>query len=195
MEQLIGVLLRRIADAAAAGAPQRIGLDPQDPLVLFFSPGGESLDTYLALDDTTVWAAAARMAKGPDEETREYALQLLERRPFRALDVQAAFPQAPNEPLEDAEKRWQREIERIDGLFAEELGTTVFKDLAPISIYSEIGTDLAKAQKCLMVLVDGSPHEITQISETIRTLQPKRNLVRYYFRDESMRRRAREERS
>ncbi|MEF2553206.1 HD domain-containing protein [Aurantimonas sp. A2-1-M11] len=189
-EQAVGQLLGWIAAAARGGDLGRLGLDQFDPLASFFADGGGTLENYLALDDSIVWASAARVAKGPDANAKRLARRLLDREPFKVLDIQGTYPRRPNEDLDAAEARWQAEIQRIDEMFADQIGITVLKDVASISIYSEIGSDQTKAQKRLMILVNEAPHEITQLSDTIRALQAKRTLVRYFFSSDGERQRA-----
>jgi hypothetical protein len=108
------------------------------------------------------------------------------------MDIDRAYPAGPGEEPEHAEMRRQREILRIEEQFQRQLGKSVFKDSAAISIYGEIGADQTKTHKMLSIrLRDGSTREITKLSSTIRALSKKRTIVRFYFLDGAERDRAR----
>lgn len=191
-EQLVGALLRDVADATTRGEANALGLDRDDPLVRFFSPGGETLAQFLALDDAVVWAAVGRIARANAGRASELAARFQNRKPLRALDVAGACPRRAGETLVELEQRRQQHIDRLDAFCAELPSGAALKDVAPLSIYSEIGADQTKAHKRLSILADGTPREITQLSDVVSALQPKRNLVRFYFVDESHRTRAQE---
>jgi hypothetical protein len=166
-----------------------IGLDQNDPLIRFFSPKGENVTNYLALDDFAVWAAIARIATGPNACAAQMAKRLLERRLLKAFDINSQFPVNPDESLEETEKRRHSEIIAIEQRIGAELGVSIFKDAEKLDVYGEIGGDDAKKHKKISILLrDGSTREITQLSPTIRTLIGRRTFVRYYGSGESIRR-------
>ncbi|HLY58057.1 MAG TPA: HD domain-containing protein [Stellaceae bacterium] len=182
IEALIRGLLLEIARAADQGRPESMGLAADDPLVGFFSPGGDTLANYLALDDFGVWATIARVAQRGEGFAAAIAKRLRDRKLYKALDVNAECPVLPGEEPDETEQRRLREIQRIETFLGDRLGTDVFRDRASVSIYGEIGEDEAKRHKMLSIrLRDGTTREITVLSPTIRTLGKPRTLVRYYF--------------
>ena len=73
---------------------------------------------------------------------------------------------------------------QVDQHVSGQIGTTVFKDTAPFSLYSRIGGETAKAHKMVRVKNgSGEVQEITTFPDTIISshLQPTRKLIRYYF--------------
>jgi HD superfamily phosphohydrolase/uncharacterized protein YwgA len=138
-EQLITVILGHLADAATAGQPERIGLDAKDPLVRFYSPGGGTIENYIALDDYVVWCAVGRMVAGPDPEAAEHARRFRDRERLKALDIDALYPPKPHEKQARLDLRRAREMQRIERLLGAELGRSVWKDSAPISVYVRRG--------------------------------------------------------
>jgi len=142
IEQLAAAFFRHAARIVAAGG--RIpGLVEDHPLVRFFSPGGDGLANYRALDDTVIWGAMHGVAASGDGEMKRIASRVLGREKPICLDIQHAFP-------EDVER--QRRLKRqLDAQFKDRLGRTVFQDTAKLSIYGEIGGDDGRAQKRLMI--------------------------------------------
>lgn len=187
METIIEKFLGIVAEAAITGEAERIGLNERDPLVRFFGSNGGTLEAYLVLDDTAVWAAASRVASGEDDLGRRIARRLLDRERLYCLDVESRYPRMEGEDVFQAEGRWRELVERIDAAAAGD--PTVVKDVVTNSAYGEIGADQAKAHKRLAIVVDeGPPREITALSDLIRAL-PRREIVRFYFETEAARRR------
>jgi len=95
------------------------------------------------------------------------------------LDVQLTFPQ---------ELEFQRGLKhRLDEIFKQELNKLVFRNIAKLSLYGEIGGDDSRAQKRLMIqLPNMHLKEITDFSD--RAIAPTSNekpFERYYFLRES----------
>ena len=195
VETLLRALLMRVAEAAGRGAEKRIGLDKDDALIRFFRDGGDSIENYLALDDFGVWASIARMVKAKDGEVSELARRLRERDLYKAIDVNREFPILPGETFEAAEQRRQEKMEKLEKVVGKKaLGKTVLRDSEPISVYGEVGGDEAKRHKKLSIMLAGNgTREITQLSPSIHALIGKRSIVRYYFKDDSERKRVLEE--
>lgn len=187
METIVGRLMAQIANSAIANESDRIGLDARDPLINYFSFDVGSVDRYLSLDDSIVWAAASRMAMSDHEAARSSARCLLDRQRLSCLDVESLYPRRFGEKLQEAETRWRQQAERID---AEILGQEgVVKDVVTFNAYGEIGEDKTRAHKRLAISVDnGPPREITSLSDTLAAL-PRRELIRYYFDSADARRR------
>jgi len=177
-EQLISAFFQLIAESIDAKKPLE-GLGVEHPLVKFFSKGGESIENYQALDDAVVWGAIHSVAKSQASSAQKIADWLLSRHRLPWLDIQHCFPQ---------ELELQRRLKhRLDTDFKNELGQTVFRDTAKLSLYGEIGGDDSRAQKRLMIqLPNGRLKEITDFSDrTIAQTSSERPFERYYFLNES----------
>jgi HD superfamily phosphohydrolase len=187
IETMIRALLVIIADASADHAQlKELGLDKKDPLVRFFSPKGETIERYLALDDFALWASIGRIAEGNNQVAATLARRLRDRRLWKSLDINTKFPVIPGEDAVATEERRQREIANIEAGFGAALHKTIFKDAEKLDVYGEIGADEAKQHKKLSIMLsDGSTREITQLSPTIRTLMGRKNFIRYYGPNES----------
>ena len=178
IEAMIGKLLRRIAEIAAAPgtASARTGLKSSQILLRFFAPGGETIDNYLALDDLAIAGSLEQMQQGKDPVVAELAARLLERRLYKTLDI-GRFGSDVGKQRQAA--RW------IDQKFKEKLGKgEVIKDeSAAVGIYTPIGGDEDRMHKKLHILDAGQPREIIEMSKMIEGLASKRRFTRYYFAD------------
>ena len=175
-EQLISCIFRFIAERVVTDG-RVAGLTEDHPLVRFFSPDGETLENYSALDDTVVWGALHALARGGDGELKTIASRILSRAKPLCIDVQHAFPDAP--------ERQRRLKHRLNDRFKGKLNRSVFLDTAKLTLYGEIGADDKKAQKRLMIqLADRELKEITDCPDaTITGSTKERPFERYYFLD------------
>ncbi|MCC8939177.1 hypothetical protein H8A99_22545 [Bradyrhizobium sp. Arg68] len=174
IEQMMSAFFRFVAREANAGS-RITGLPDDHPLVRFFSPGGDHIANYTALDDTVAWGAIHAVALSGHGAAKQIAGRLLSRQRPICLDVQHAFP-------EDVER--QRRLKHaLDAKFKVQLGEDVFRDQAKLSIYGEIGADDGRAQKRLMIrLSDRNLKEITDFKDaTMAGSDRQRAFERYYF--------------
>lgn len=179
IEQLLSAVFCRAADVIEDGKTEILGISEQNPLARFLSPGGETLENYLSLDDTVVWAAIGRFRSCKDARLSQLATRLWSRETPFTIDIQTEFPN-------DSER--QRRIQhRLDDMFKDKFGGDVFKDDAKLNLYGEIGADDAKAQQRLMIqLRDRDVREITNFTDaTIAASDRGRRFLRYYFLSES----------
>jgi uncharacterized protein len=178
IEQMVSAFFRLVA-REVAGSSRISGLPDDHPLVRFFSPGGDVIANYRALDDTVVWGAIHTLASAGAGAAKNIAGRILDRNRPVCLDVQHAFP-------EDIER--QRRLKHaLDARFQSKLGENVFRDSAKLSIYGEIGADDGRAQKRLMIqTTDDNLKEITDFKDaTIAGSDRQRAFERYYFLGES----------
>jgi HD superfamily phosphohydrolase len=177
IEQLVSAFFRFTAREVTAKS-QVTGLRDDHPLVRFFSPGGEDLANYRAMDDTVIWGAIHAVAVAGAGPAKEIADRILNRKKPTCLDIQHTFP-------EDPEKQ-RRLKHKIDQMFQPQLGESVFRDVAKLSIYGEIGGDDSRAQKRLMIqMADTNLKEITDFKDaTVAGSDRQRMFERYYFLNE-----------
>src|SRR5262249_19248978 len=142
IEQMVSAFFRFAAREAQA-TDRIVGLPDQHPLARFFSPRGDITANYKALDDTVVWGAMHALAMEANGPLKLLAGRILNRERPICLDIQHTFP-------EDVEG--QRRLKHaLDAKFRSQLGDSVFRDAAKLSIYGEIGADDGRAQKRLMI--------------------------------------------
>jgi len=178
IEQMVSAFFRIIAREIQAGG-RIAGLSDDHPLVHFFSPGGDVIANYRVLDDTIAWGALHTVATNGSGSAKTIAGRILNRERPICLDVQNTFP-------EDVEG--QRRLKHaLDTKFKSELGASVFRDVAELSIYGEIGADDGRAQKRLMIrMPDQRLKEITDFKDaTVAGSDRKRAFERYYFLSEA----------
>jgi HD superfamily phosphohydrolase len=178
IEQMVSAFFRFIAREVQTR--KRIaGLADDHPLVQFFRPGGDIIANYKMLDDTVVWGAIHAIAAGGTDQAKSIAGRILIREHPICLDVQHTFP-------EDVEE--QRRLKHaLEARFKSQVGESVFRDVAKLSIYGEIGADDGRAQKRLMIRM--SDHKLKEITDfkdaTIADSARHRSFERYYFLGEA----------
>jgi uncharacterized protein len=179
IEQLLSAVFRAVAEIIEGGNTNILGISNENPVVRFLSPGGETLENYLALDDTVVWAAIGRFRSCKDRRLAQLANRLWSRETPLTIDIQTEFPN-------DSERQ-RRAQHRLDDIFKGMFGGDVFKDDAKLNLYGEIGADDAKAQQRLMIqLRSGDVREITNFTDaTVAASDRGRRFLRYYFLNES----------
>lgn len=178
IEQMVSAFFRFVAREVRANGKVK-GLSDEHPLVRFFSPGGDNIINYRILDDTVVWGAIHAIATNGGNAAKSIAGRLLNRERPICLDVQHAFP-------EDVEG--QRRLKHaLDAKFKSQLGENIFRDVAKLSIYGEIGADDGRAQKRLMIqMPDRKLKEITDFKDAmIAGSDRQRAFERYYFLSEA----------
>lgn len=178
IEQMVSAFFR-FAAREIVGGGRVAGLPDDHPLVRFFSPGGDVIANYRALDDTVVWGAIHALALAGTGAVKDVAGRILNRERPICLDFQHVFP-------EDVER--QRRLKHaLDAKFKSQLGESVFRDTAKLSIYGEIGADDGRAQKRLMIqTADDNLKEITDFKDaTVAGSDRQRAFERYYFLGEA----------
>jgi len=176
VEQVIGKLLGLVAVIAQAESDvTECGLSPNHPLIRFFGEGGETIETYLALDDHGVLGALHELKKARNPEVSELAIRLLERDLYKTLDLEE-FGSDPG--------RQRQKLRRIKSTFEDAIrsGRVMIDDRASVGIYTEIAGDDARMHKKLHILDGGRPREISELSRLIELLgERKKNFVRIFF--------------
>jgi len=178
IEQMVSAFFRFIAREVQA-RKSIAGLADDHPLVRFFSLGGDVVANYKMLDDTVVWGAIHAIAASGTDQTKNIADRILNRQHAICLDVQHTFP----EEIEE-----QRRLKHtLEARFKSQLGESVFRDTAKLSIYGEIGADDGRTQKRLMIrMSDRKLKEITDFKDaTIADSVRQRSFERYYFLSEA----------
>ncbi|WP_284309944.1 HD domain-containing protein [Labrys miyagiensis] len=178
VEHMIGKLFRALARLAAGKKNdiRRSGLSEEHPLLRFFSKGGETVENYLALDDTLVFGSIDAMSRAEDPDVAEVATRLRQRKLYKTLDI-AEFGEDPG----TQRSRLRRIREKLASQIDRE--TVMIDDKAAIGIYAEIGGDEEHMHKKLHILDGNKPVEISKLSPLIRALEQKKQFTRLYFAD------------
>ncbi|RWM88951.1 MAG: HD domain-containing protein [Mesorhizobium sp.] len=180
VEAMIAKLLRAVAYAATLPDEMegRTGLDRHHALLSFFGYEGETIENYLALDDTLIFGSLGRMSKAGDPAIAELAKRLQDRDLYKTLDIQFVGhdPGAQRHAARRIDKNFEQEIEKE---------FVIRDDSAAVSIYTQIGGDDDKTHKKLHILDGGKPVEISSLSGVVRALEAKSQFIRYYFENDS----------
>ena len=80
-EKMLETVLKRANEAAPANTVR------SDPLLRYFAASAPTLGAYLALDDSTVWAALAALAEGSIPTASDIAGRLRGRQLYKCVDV------------------------------------------------------------------------------------------------------------
>jgi hypothetical protein len=148
------------------------------PLVSFYSSKQPSIAGYLALDDTAVWSSVEAASRGKDEELRALAVRLRDRGRLKAIEIATEQPTATDKARRDY----------IEKNLPANVGTSIFVDRVPLTIYGGLKAGEARSHKRVRILRSGQDVavDITQVSKAIAALTEKQELLRYYFVDEAM---------
>jgi len=179
-EKLASALFKRLANKDVT--PDSVELDPNHPLMRFFSPEGGTLDDFRRLDDTVVWGAIECMTRGKDPTVKVLAERLLHRQRLAVLDLATEYGHESEARL-NAEKR-------LDDFLNKRIDTSVFKDKAQLSLYSRSDGEMEPEHKKVRVLTgNGEQRDIIEFEDTIisKRLMNDTALVRYYFLDDGKR--------
>jgi hypothetical protein len=178
IEAMMRELLVIFARCADAGEVTSTGVSKDNPLALFFARNGDTLQNYLRLDDTVVWAAISSMRNAKEPTLKDLASRLLDRNLYKVLDCENEF--------DDPETR-RRVIKRVREAAGNATPHSILEDKQPVSAYGAVKEDEEKAHKRLMIVdSSGTPKEITQRSPVVRAIEEK-SFVRFAFKEKSVR--------
>jgi uncharacterized protein len=150
-EQLVTALFKYIGSETTD--LQKLGLAKDNPLANFLRT--QELESkedhterrigyFLRLDDTTIWSMIEQISNSADKYAAEMAQRLLWRDPLKVIDLSSKLGDDPETRL-NAEHRLDQHVQ-------DRLHKTVFKDRAPLNLYSRIGGEMSKEHKKVRVL-------------------------------------------
>ena len=89
-EKILALFLREIAERIGSSGSFRRKLGTKSVALDFLGDSEPSLETYLAMDDTTIWTLVSEVRQSTDRELKELgdlAGRLIERKLFKAFDL------------------------------------------------------------------------------------------------------------
>lgn len=181
-EKMLTALVSTILRSVTGGRMGDIGLRDDDVLVRFLKAPMD-LGTYLALDDTVMWASLERMAGATDQNVARLATWLRERRLFKCIDIGERTADLGGEEQELTFRK------RLRDELGGKRGKSILEDRPPVSAYSRYGSDEQGAfQRVMIGGLDPKkrPTDIRKRSEVIRALE-SRKLYRVYVAGEDER--------
>ena len=177
-ERLLTAFLLRLAALVADENVAPIGLQPNHPLVEYYSRENPTISKYLQLDDTVIWSAIDAACRSGDEKLKVLALRLRNREPIKLIEINQARPT----------KRDRARRKQIDELMTK-CGHNILIDRPKLSVYSDHRREDVPLHKRMYILRnDSSIDDIVKFSDPIGSLKEAQESLRYYFLDESVRR-------
>lgn len=150
-------------------------LTRREPILRHFTSGPPSLDTYVHLDDSTVWAALAEYADCRVPEVSELAVRLRDRRLYKCLEIGSW-----DEPQGNLYQRFRRKVEELDVEWRDEL----LFDQSTISPYTWYAFDDASALSKVLVKARNDmvePTDIAEESPIVKALRDQRRRVQRVY--------------
>ena len=172
-EKMLETVLKRANETASADTVRR------DPLLRYFAASAPTLEEYLALDDSTVWAALAGLAEGSDPRISTIARRLRDRRLYKCIDIGAHVKMGGNVRNRFRRKLNESSVRLRDDVIFDDSEVTSYKryDFASASALKKV---LVKTRPDMM-----EPDDVIDRSEVVAALERAQRdpLVRVYAPD------------
>lgn len=148
----------------------------REPLLRYLKSENPVLDSYLALDDTTVWAALTTWIEANvSERVSNLAMRLRDRELYKCVDIGVRDAPGGNlcgrfrRALNDSLLEWREEILLEDTM------------VAPYKWY-DFDDDASALNKVLVKTLgdDSEPRDIASVSEIVKALRPESRIQRAY---------------
>ena len=166
---------------AAACALRDTDLAHREPILRHLTSEAPSLDAYLHLDDTAVWAALAEYADCEVPRVAELATRLRDRRLYKCLEIGSW-----DEPQGNLYQRFRRELDERD---IEWRGDLLF-DQSTIDPYTWYAFDDASALSKVLVKARPDmiePTDIAEESPIVKALRDEQGRVQRVYAPDSER--------
>ncbi len=172
-EKMLEALLCAVASDAECGEPAY-----SEPVSRYLTSEDPTLDSYLALDDTMVWAALAVYSQSPDRQVSALARRLRERDLYKCVDI-GVRDRSSNGNL------FHRFRRRLNENAAEGTEGLLFDDatVAPYKWYNF--DDTSALNKVLVKATDdmSEPTDILDVSDIAKSLRGENRIQRVYAPD------------
>ncbi len=179
-EKMLGELLRRVSELISGGDGNKTMLPKLHPLRAYFEDGGDTLQNYLALDDSTIWGSLPILEHSTCNSVSELAHRLRNRALYKCFDVGAKSKEIGG----DCELRFRKMLKESS------LDTIdVLEDSTNVSPYKFLDYESPNALSKIMIRrPDGSRrHEdVAKISPVVNSLGEEK-VFRVYSRDDGVR--------
>lgn len=178
-ERMLVALLTRLAALIRDDNLDASGLRTDHTLVRFLKSETVELESYIDLDDFTIWSALSDMTHATDDLLQELARRIRTRRLYKCIDVGARAQAIRGDSLTDFKRR-------LRGL-RERLGTSVLTDDVTLTAY---GVHDYEDREALEKVLIGGPNDGTRIddicerSQIVKSLE-RQKIFRVYYRDAS----------
>lgn len=180
-EAMLAAILRQIGQLVHAEQDAEVGLESGHPMLVFLKEN--SLESYLSLDDSVIWASLHSIRFAKNEILRELADRLLRRELYKAVDVSAFWGGTGSEAavVQFRSDLWDAKQEGRFGPI------DVFEDKPTRDPYKRRGYDIGALSKVLIRRVDGTGYvDLSERSEVVAALE-KKSVFRVYVRNQKVR--------
>ena len=178
-ERMLGELLRLVSTLISEGDGDRTALPNLHPLRVYFGNDGDSLASYLMLDDSIIWGSLQILERSDCGAVAELARRLRDRHLYKCLDVGALYKTVGG----DCRARFRKLL--FDRSF---VSTDVLEDHTTVSPYRFRDYESPDALSKIMIRQsDGSGrHEdVANISPVVRSMVEER-VFRVYYRNDDL---------
>jgi uncharacterized protein len=176
-EQMLGAALAIVAQKIVKGDLGGTGLPANDCLVRYFS--NPTLENYLALDDSVIWAAIENLSGASHPDVARLSRGLRDRRLYKCFDIGARADLAGG----NAQERFRYRLQSpVDGLIED---STLLTDRVKISAYGFYGFEERQAHQKVLIGDQGNspnPEDIARRSRLVSAI-PEKHLYRVYVPD------------
>lgn len=158
------------------GNAERVGIEPDHPLIRFLTADGDgSVEDYARLDDIVVWGLIDRLGRSSEAHPCRLARSLLDRTRPKCLDLSRHFGRQ-SQVIDSTDRKIQK-------AFRKQIGGTVFRDAASVNLYRDLDGVTAKEHKLIRVRTQDNVSEISMFPDTIISEHLKKDvsLIRYFF--------------
>jgi HD superfamily phosphohydrolase len=165
-ERMLAALLKRFVDLVKSNSIDSTGLRDDEALVTFFQR--PDVESYLELDDSVVWSALGRMTHAKDDYIREISNRLKDRLLYKCINVGESARHLGGDSLSHFKRRLKED-------FADKLDRTILRDEVSLTAYGwRDYEDPGALQKVLVADATGRSRDIAELSETVRSIQPRK---------------------
>lgn len=178
-EKMLGELLRRVSSFISNGDGDKTKLPKLHPLRAYFEEGGDTLQNYLALDDSTIWGSLPILEHSSCHSVSKLAHRLRTRSLYKCFDVGAKSREIGG----DCELRFRKLLKEssLDSI-------DVLEDSTNVSPYKFLDYESPNALSKIMIRrPDGSRrHEdVAKISPVVNSLGEEK-VFRVYSSDDDV---------
>lgn len=151
----------------------------REPVSYFLASDNQSLETYLSLDDSTVWNALSVYSEFPDRRVSDLAQRVRSRTLYKCVDIGVHA-----KPEENLYGRFRNALNRTSLEWKNE----VLYDDASITPYKRYNFDDASVLNKILVKTRddmAEPVDILRVSDIVKTLRDEKRIQRVYVSEQS----------
>jgi uncharacterized protein len=172
------VMFRRLLELLQSVARSDAKLRKRNPLAAYVAAREPTLQQYLSLDDTVVWADLNALRSCSNAEIAELAARLVERRLYKCFDLGAAVGETDTGNRRQRFMRRVKDLRDSEGKFPKlltddpQISGYVWYDFESDSAFDKVWVKRERH--------DVEPGDIAQFSDIVKTLVKRARIYRLY---------------